>query len=165
MKKEAIDSHETFLFNFDENSPEYINRNKDNELNNDSTSFNYESLISNSFETDSDSTINKSQDCEIEVYPFSWEKTEFEKAHSMINTNENNKPTWEDINEENSDMNLLSIPEIESIESMEGNTYLIENTFGQSLTSCVLLDMIDGHIQYCSNKTDRQRPLAQLVGT
>ncbi|CAG8786195.1 14082_t:CDS:1, partial [Cetraspora pellucida] len=61
----------------------------------------------------------------------------------------------------NNDINLVLILEPESEEDM----YFIKDSQDQDLTSCVFLDMIDGCIQRCSNKTERQRPLTQLVGT
>ena len=48
------------------------------------------------------------------------------------------------------------------IELKENNNYQLEDISNQSLTPCVVLNIIDNKIQYC-NKTLKQRPLAQLI--
>ena len=96
--------------------------------------------------------------------PFTLDETALEKAQEFYSDNNDNNEemiNWEDINLEEEKLETESVV----TRLTEENNYQIDNISNQSLTSCVVLDMIDGEIQYCSNKTINQCPLAQLVGT
>jgi len=97
--------------------------------------------------------------------PFTLDETVLEKAQELYsdNNNDNNEEiiNWEDIDLEEEKLETESVV----TRLTEENNYQIDDISNQSLTSCVVLNMIDGEIQCCSNKTINQRPLAQLVGT
>jgi len=92
------------------------------------------------------------------------DESALEEAQNLYNDNiiEENID-WEDIDfeEEKSEIE----PIITRIIEENNDNYQINNVSNQSLTSCVVLDMINGKIQCCTNKTKNQRPLAQLIGT
>ncbi|CAG8795516.1 23703_t:CDS:2, partial [Cetraspora pellucida] len=156
MDKET-GSHETIL-NFINSNYECVNSNEDDYLlDNDSTSFISESLASENCRTES--TMNED---EIEMNSFVWDRIGFEKAYAMAAADENEDLIWEDIEVENDETDSISIF---NSESTEGSIYVVDNVSSKSLTSCVLIDTVDGHIQCCASQTERQRPLTQLVGT
>ncbi|CAG8816590.1 11007_t:CDS:1, partial [Racocetra persica] len=128
-----------------------------------------ESLASEHFGTESITS-----DCAIEMQPFIWDGVSFEEARMMVDIDEDEELTWEDLDIEtkNNDINLASIlePELEEDNNNINLASILKSekdidSQDQDLTSCVLLNMIDSCIQCCSNKTERQRPLTQLVGT
>ena len=91
--------------------------------------------------------------------PFTLDETALEKAQEFYSDNNDNNEemiNWEDINLEEEKLETESVV----TRLTEENNYQIDNIPNQSLTSCVVLDMIDGEIQCCSNKTINQRPLA-----
>ncbi|CAG8571897.1 25332_t:CDS:2 [Dentiscutata erythropus] len=124
-------SHGTMFLNFINGNYECVNSNEDDYLlDNDNTSFISESLASEKFSTES--TTN---DCEIEMRPFIWDKLSYEKAHIMANANigENDEITWEDIEAENEiDTSVLETELPESTEGIEGNKCANKNIFGTS---------------------------------
>ncbi|CAG8670594.1 4087_t:CDS:2, partial [Ambispora gerdemannii] len=68
--------------------------------------------------------------------------------------------------ETNSNETLAFEPESIIFGSNNENEYFIENieeNANQILSVCPILDLIDGHIQCCSNYSQKQRPLSQLV--
>ncbi len=91
--------------------------------------------------------------------PFTLDETALEKAQEFYSDNNDNNEemiNWEDIDLEEEKLETESVV----TRLTEENNYQIDNIPNQSLTSCVVLDMIDGEIQCCSNKTINQRPLA-----
>ncbi|CAG8796829.1 5274_t:CDS:1, partial [Racocetra persica] len=136
---------------------ECVNSNEDDYL------LDNDSLVSESLISDNLGTESTISDCDVEICPFILDKSSFEKAHIMANADENKEFTLEDLEVENEELDSISVLKPESTESVEGSTYSIESVSNQSLTSCVLIDIIDGRIQCCSKQTERQRPLTQLV--
>jgi len=91
--------------------------------------------------------------------PFTLDETALEKAQEFYSDNNDNNEemiNWEDINLEEEKLETESVV----TRLTEENNYQIDDISNQSLTSCVVLNMIDGEIQCCSNKTINQRPLA-----
>jgi hypothetical protein len=111
-----------------------------------------------SYTTESTSVSNS------EEILLSLDESALEEAQNLYNDNiikEN--IDWEDIDfeEEKSETESIFTRIIEE----NNDNYQINNVSDQSLTYCVVLDMINGKIQCCINKTKNQRPLAQLIGT
>ncbi|CAG8758427.1 26892_t:CDS:1 [Gigaspora margarita] len=139
MKEETTcsSSHGAMFLNFINGTYECVNSNKnDYLLDNDSTSF------------VSESTVN---DSEIEISPFVLDKLSYKQSHIMANINKNKKITWEDIEAENEDDAILVL----NSELTESSEYLIDYISSQSLTSCILIDIIDSSIECCLNKTEK----------
>ena len=132
-----------------------------NYLNEDDVSTLDNELSSTATILDSYTTENTSE----EILPFTLDETVLEKAQELYsdNNNDNNEEmiNWKDIDLEKEKLETESV----ITRLTEENNYQIDNISNQSLTYCVVLDMIDGEIQCCFNKTINQHPLAQLVGT
>ncbi|CAG8507737.1 12578_t:CDS:2, partial [Acaulospora morrowiae] len=132
----------------------------------DNESISHATERSESITTDS---IANETDFDVEIQPFLFDKAEFEKARTLVETYENDDIHFlNDINTEVDNDNTLtsSIFELES-ESSDGSDYLVENILNtnQKLSACPILDLIDGRIQCCSSNSSKQRPLTQLIGT
>ncbi|CAG8714059.1 11202_t:CDS:2, partial [Funneliformis mosseae] len=92
-----------------------------------------------------DSTIiadTESTTSDAEILQFKWDKIAFKQAQELFNIDNN------------------------EVNNGESN-YQIENSFNINdiLTSCIVLDIIDSLIQYCSEKASNQHPLTQLIGS
>ncbi|CAG8649243.1 9744_t:CDS:2 [Ambispora leptoticha] len=87
-----------------------------------------DSFISISESLISESTIidDSNKDCEIEIHSFIWDKIGFEKVYAIVNVNENEEFSWEDIEIEDKNMDSVSIFEQKS-ELTEEDAYLIED--------------------------------------
>ncbi|CAB4407074.1 unnamed protein product [Rhizophagus irregularis] len=104
-----------------------------------------DNLSSTTITTIISSSTTESISNDDEILPFIWDKLAFNKAKELLEINNN------EINDE-----------ITRTADDEINYQLKESS--NQLTSCVLLDLIDGKIQCCSKLTQNQRPLVQLVG-
>ncbi len=77
--------------------------------------------------------------------PFTLDETALEKAQKLYsNNNDNNEKmiNWKDIDLEEEKLETESV----ITRLTEENNYQIDNISNQSLTSCVVLDMINGKI-------------------
>lgn len=101
---------------------------------------------------DLEKELNVSNDDEI--LPFIWNKLAFNKAKELleINNNEiNDEISWENISfDEITETELI----ITARTADDEINYQLEESSDQ-LTSCVLLDLIDGKIQCCSKLTQK----------
>jgi len=88
------------------------------------------------------------------------DKTAFQKIQeSFLLKEKNDEINWNDIETENFETESVITKFTE-----EEINYSIEST-SDSLTPCVLLDMIDENIKCCNKFTSIQRPLVQLIRT
>ncbi len=126
--------------------------NSDNEENIDILSIDDDNL---STITNIGSSVPESIGHDVEILLFTIDKTAFQKIQeSFLLKEKNDEINWNDIETENFETESVITKFTE-----EEINYSIEST-SDSLTPCVLLDMIDKNIRCCNKFTSTQRPLA-----
>ena len=102
--------------------------------------------------------------------PFLFNDINFERTRAFIKEEEDDNISLLNDNNAEIDMNTstFSIFDSESttLESTDGNKYFLKNVTSnsESLSVCLIIDIIDGRIQHCSGHSEKQRPLSQLIG-
>ncbi|CAG8539347.1 17714_t:CDS:2 [Cetraspora pellucida] len=151
-----------FLFNeFIENSEyEYKSADDDNIFDNETTSY-----VSRSFDRNSNHDSDN-------IDTFTLNKVSFENVRIFAENNEIPYDTfWKD--DDGLENNFIFSTELESTSTithdesiiLEDSHFVISRNTVQSLSSCVILDIINSQFQQCCAVTLNQQPLTQLIGT
>ncbi len=102
--------------------------------------------------------------------PFLFNDINFERTRAFIKEEEDDNISLLNDNDAEIDMNTstFSIFDSESttLESTDGNEYFLKNVTSnsESLSVCLIIDIIDDRIQCCSGHSEKQKPLSQLIG-
>lgn len=155
-----MNANQSKIYNTDLDNFEYIPEDYEEDTENTSLTIESESTITGSVMTDN-------LDFDIELNPFLFNYTSFNKAWKLAEVEEKKDIDIlreDNTNTDNNDTSSSTFDFEFGLNESDENEYLIETKLNQQLSACPILDSIDGNIKYCGYYSQIQRPLAQLIG-